>query len=690
MFSLFQMIKIVFSNGLEQKRTSVLATILGLALSGGDLIAAEIQVPPLTNPLLAHTGTTKITADWLLNFRSMDFNYRETINWANDHTLIYTLPGKKEGEPPILVLYDLNNKKHQKLGEGVLPKSSPDGQWIAFVKGKDTERQLWLMNISTGDTKQLSSIKEGLGTHYRFSFDFIWSPDSKNIVLEHQPYTNPWENIARPESKIALIDIATGQYNLIISIDGTARDLAWLPKTENVVFVKERVGSQYNEEEDKDWIQSLNIRDKSIRTLAQFDGLQQFLQPTPSPDGNFIALLYDAENPIFNFMTSIGLLRVKTDKQPPDLTQLTHELQFKSPTWSPDSHELYVLRIYGAYKQIYKINAKTGKPIQITQSPLNIKSYSLSPDGKYLAWIGNDAHGNHIVRVALSDGAEIQTIDRKSTADQNITLTEVREIEWKSTDYPVNMRGLLVMPLNYQEGKHYPLIVDIHGGDVGASLYLYGAILVSTPLEWQLWAAKGYAVFIPEFRSSASFGSLAISRDLMQDHDRLGGDLKDIEAGVDALIAQGIVDAEKMAVIGHSAGALRANWLSVSTHRYKAVVSKEGWADEWIQALHEPPSKRHSIMYGGTPWDVPENYLKNSALHHAIGAYTPTLFLMGNPSKGGIDTYQTVFQLYYILKNNGIDTQYKNYPHEGHLFEKFENRKDALEQSIKWIDKHLG
>ena len=53
----------------------------------------------------------------------------------------------------------------------------------------------------------------------------------------------------------------------------------------------------------------------------------------------------------------------------------------------------------------------------------------------------------------------------------------------------VNMRGLVVMPLNYQKGKQYPLSVDIHGGDMGASIYLLGGTLLSSPLEWQLWAA---------------------------------------------------------------------------------------------------------------------------------------------------------------------------------------------------------
>ncbi len=107
-------------------------------------------------------------------------------------------------------------------------------------------------------------------------------------------------------------------------------------------------------------------------------------------------------------------------------------------------------------------------------------------------------------------------------------------------------------------------------------------------------------------------------------------------------------------------------------------------------ALNEPPSKRFEVMFGGTPWDVPENYLKNSPLYRSDDADTPTLFLMGNPQKGGVDKYQTVFQLYYKLKSNGVDTQYKYYAEEGHIFEQNQSLKDALDRAEKWIDDHLG
>ena len=85
----------------------------------------------------------------------------------------------------------------------------------------------------------------------------------------------------------------------------------------------------------------------------------------------------------------------------------------------------------------------------------------------------------------------------------------------------------------------------------------------------------------------------------------------------------------------------------------------------------------------------PENYQKNSSLFHAKGVTTPTLFLMGNPRVGGIDLYDSVRWLYNALKVQGVDTQYIQYPDEGHGLQNPANQRDALDRTAKWIDGHL-
>lgn len=376
---------------------------------------------------------------------------------------------------------------------------------------------------------------------------------------------------------IEAIDVNSDRIQLRASVDGAIHYLDYLPNSKEILFVKERSGFLYNESSDKESIQALNSSN-NIRTLAEFNGLQQFLDPKVSPDGKIISILYDAEHPAFNYMLSIGLIftGANNSRETARVQQLTHEMQIYSTEWTADAKKLIVLRQYGAYKQLYKIDIATGKLTQLTNAPFNIKRFELSPNGSQIAYFSEDAHGNNLLQTVDIDGSKNHTLIKYPAVLDNVALSEVREIEWKTKNYPVNMRGILIMPLHYKKGTRYPLIVDIHGGGVGAHIFLTGGVFSITPLEWQMWAAKGFAVFVPEFRSSGSFGSLAITRDLYEKHEILDGDLNDIDSGVDFLIASGIVNPNKLAILGHSAGGNRANWFLVSTHRYQAIISSEG------------------------------------------------------------------------------------------------------------------
>lgn len=686
---------------------------IGFAFPWNSMAAALDQ--PLVAPLPARAGTRVINTDWLVN-REKSNDESLTVEWLDSTHLIYTVPPIAVEKFSKIEVLDVQTQARTSLGEGLMPKPSPNGQWVAFIRMMGNTKQLWFMKSDGRGEKQLTRLSGGLTGYPEFSYGFAWAPDSKRLALYRQPSVprgalskvrdakritatsqTSAVNIEHsqpgspPHTVIEVIDVMRAQTKQILSVDESLRNLSWFPNGRELLFMTERIGSNYNKENDESRVQSVRVSDGTVHTLAAFEGLQQWLRPVSSPDGRQVAFIHDADYPLFSLMPNVGLV----SKDPmsanlvPPITRLTHELKLFSPQWSRDGRKIYVLRDYGAYAQVYAIDVKTGEPTQITQAPLSVRSYTLSPNGKQLAWIGQDAHATRKVRLSASDGQNVRDLIAMPGTPTDIALDEVREIAWSIPHYPVQMRGLLFLPLHYQEGIRYPLVVDIHGGDYGSSLSFEGSVLMDTPLEWQMWAAKEYAVFVPELRSSMSFGSLAITRDLLTKHDLRNRDVEDVVAGVDALIARGIVDSNRTAVIGHSAGALRANWLTVSTHRFRTVVSNEGWADEWLESgVH--PMKRVEWMYGGSPAQFPENYKKNSPIFHAQGASTPTLFLMGNPLQGGVDSYDTVRWLYSALKAQGVETQYVQYPDEGHVLERPANRRDALERVTRWIDGHVG
>lgn len=649
---------------------------------------SEILPQPLT-VLPAVKGTKTITTSWLLNNHLVDLD-PATISWLDNKNIIYSIPSMDGNQDRSFESINIDTNKRRVLGAGADPIVSPDKQWIAFVRGKDKARQLWIMDRAGQNLKQISHVTAGLFPSNFFTI-YIWSKDSKRIVLLYkQNYMDGVPDTITPPSKVELIDVGTGKTTSLGCFDNRIKDFSWIPNSNQILFTQERMGFEHKDNIDYELISTLNIKNKKIRTLAKFNGWQQLLSPQASPDGKLIALLYDPESPLFDVTQNIGLIKndSESNNDSPEIMRLTQGLKFNSLIWSPNGEKIYAIRSYGAYRQIYSVGIKTKEKTQITFGAKSIQRFSVSPDGSHIAWVDMNAHGEQTVRVALSNGDEVKIVSTISNVPKEFSLSEVREIKWNSPDYPVPMRGLLLMPLNYQKGKHYPLIVDIHGGGRSATLLLRfgGGLLGTTPLEWQIWTAKNYAVFVPEFRSSGSFGSLAMTRDHFKNHELLFGDLRDINAGVDYLIKQGIADKNHLAIVGHSAGARRANLLVTISHKYQAVVSHEGWADDYIPEINNPTYTLFYPEMGGSPSDVPENYLKDSALTHAKEATTPILFFMGNPKLGGADPYGTVSKLFNLFRQQGVETEYIYYPDEGHIFTKTKNKKDSFERAIKWID----
>ena len=85
-------------------------------------------------------------------------------------------------------------------------------------------------------------------------------------------------------------------------------------------------------------------------------------------------------------------------------------------------------------------------------------------------------------------------------------------------------------------------------------------------------------MFIPEFRSAMIYGDCAYING-KKNYNIVDDDIKDIESGVDYLVSQNIINENNMIIIGASAGTHRVNWLSVVSHRYKAIISIDGWND---------------------------------------------------------------------------------------------------------------
>jgi dipeptidyl aminopeptidase/acylaminoacyl peptidase len=622
-----------------------------------------------------------------------------SLRWLpNSRQAVFAMPD--QGQPGSkrttwIQIMDVGTGKCERLVQGSNPRPSPDGSAIAYVSGEGALSVYYFEGRNIKNLVSLPPSREGS------SIGFSWSPDSRRIAYGYRPATPPKKNYPAdrksvsvlvvggpedvpPDSEVWVVDTIVGSQQKLTSGPYQFASPGWFPDGNSFLFTS--VGSfEYKNDNVAGKVLAVSVPSGEVRTLIRDSGVTN-LRPVISPDGKQIAFTYDPTNVVYPHYWNIATIPVDGGS----VHQLTRNIFVASgPIWSPDGGKIYFNCKEGVFTQICSVSV-TGEMKRLTSAPRNASDVTLSPDGKRLLWTTEDTYGKAEVRVANADGTGERVLVDLGPDLKTLALSKVEEIRWKSLD-GLEIAGLLIKPLAYERGKKYPLLVSIHGGPVGG-VSLRGEIFYSSPLEWQMWAARGFAVFLPDYRSSEVSGwePFLKAREKQDYNDR---DMDDIMSGVDHVINLGIADPEQLGVIGHSYGSLMTNWIITHTKRFKVAVSYEGIADLYMSyatGLRVGGNSIEEWLFKGKPWEVPGNYRKNSATEYVKGVTTPTLFISGDYSGGsGVENLYHHEFMYTALKKQGVDTQLVIYKGEGHLVTSPQNQRDLLTRILDWIDTHL-
>lgn len=244
------------------------------------------------------------------------------------------------------------------------------------------------------------------------------------------------------------------------------------------------------------------------------------------------------------------------------------------------------------------------------------------------------------------------------------------------------VQGFVMRPTNWEEGKKYPAILDIHGGPKCA----YGKVFYH---EMQIWANKGYYVFYCNPRGSDGRGN--VYGDLIERYGTV--DYEDIMQFVDVVLERyQDIDVDRVGVTGGSYGGYMTNWLVGHTDRFKAAATQrsiasylldEGASDGGYYFMHNmyPPDPRQSF---DKSWE-------QSPLSMAKNIKTPLLFIHSDedfrcPLAGAM-------MLYTAIINNGCETKMVLFRKENHELSRGGrpyNRLKRLDAITEWMDQHLN
>jgi len=648
----------------------------------------------------AHTTNKFVTLEGALGQRASSPVSISPASWMpNGREFVVSHSSAAPGAVQTIYLFDVENGDPKRLLEGANPKVSPDGKWIAYEGGVGTERQIWIARSSGANARALTRHAGGLQGWY-LSFD--WSPDSRRIAYCYTPNLLNRDKVSEtgatvevygdrafspPDAEIRLLDIVTSADTQVSKIAGAYTSLSWFGPADRLLVHVYRHAALYRDQDDFSELRLLSIDSREEKILASGGGEEMY--GAPAPNARDIAFYYDSGPVAYPAMYEIALVSADGGVVRALTPKIFASRNVRGPVWnSAGSGVLYVMKV-GVFSQIFLAHT-SGKIQQITSNEAEHAQVSASPVNDLITWSEQSTTGEVRLMLARGDGRDPRVLHRMHIPSDKLQLGLVEHFQWRASD-GVRLAGLLVKPPNYVRGRKYPLVVELHGGPFGGQT-INGQLLFAGPLERQIWAARGFVVFAPDYRGSGAFGwDLVLQGREAQDF--LDRDASDVLSGVDELIKGGSVDPNRMALAGHSYGATLTNWMITRTQRFRAAVSYEGMAEWYISYGSMYSVGGSSYMewsFKGRPWEVPETYYASSAIYRMKDVKTPTMFIVGDGTQyGGMYPAQYEF-MYTALTLQGINSELLLYRGEGHVVEKDANISDLGSRMLEWFERYLG
>ena len=569
-----------------------------------------------------------------------------------------------------------------------------DGKSLVFSAGKLDEAQLFILptiGLDSARATQLSrhvsgvknwQLSDNSQTVFFLASDSI---DTDEKLRREKQFTVNVRNAEIPSDQLWIIDLTskserrlTGDRAFSVSGYSLSDDGEWAGVT---AIKNNRYTRNITEQSNNGDAFLLKVADGSWERLTNnIDVSESAL--SFSPDGQWIA--FSAANDFTYFRDSKLYVR-RRDAAGQAFRKLgaAYDGDVSVGWWSADSKTVYFSDGIKATTQLLSLDIANDKVTQLT-SVKGVLNASYDKDSKRIVVSFSDPKTpptsfivNTVADVAQRSSWK-QLVDANPQVRQR-TLGDADEVFWKSTDGKM-VGGVLLKPVNFQAGKKYPLIVAIHGGPAAADLLSfnggYGA---------QAYANAGYMVLMPNYRGSTNYGE-AHRQAIVGDYFKKG--YEDIMTGVDQLIAQGMVHADSMGVLGWSAGGHWSNWILTHTTRFKAISSGAGTSN-WISMYAESDVQRNRQQYlgGKLPYDDFDAYWNQSPIKYIRAAKTPTMIHVvdGDPR---VPRPQSD-ELHMALKQLGVPTEYFVYPGATHGIPDPRNQLVKSVAEMAWMDKWI-
>lgn len=581
------------------------------------------------------------------------------------------------------------------FGEGATaPRWSPDGRRLAFLrKTPDGKMGVWVMSANGGEAWPLTGVANNVRNDVT---GFRWSHDGLQIAFLCVPYDEAKEKRRKGRDDVLhwrvdydfahlfvvpvaeagaplppVCQLTHGRY-MVLSFE-------WSPDGQRIAFTHRPTPLLDSWPQSRLATIATDGREKELLDVGALTSWTALL--AYSPDGRWIACDVGTEGGAWPYASRVMLFPT-AGGAPIALANVTDE-QPKVLGWAPDGQAVYVLNQQGFASQLVALPVDGGAAQTLITGEHHFEVVHINRAGQAALVMQNFAEINSVYRANLSDHTTVAAADKVVQPPAKHypqgPLPQIKLLRWQTPD-AFDIEGILYLPHDYDEnqGQKLPLLLHIHGGPMGVFQRQFaGYPYYYTPAAL---CERGIAVLRCNPRGSSGYGKHFRFANL---HDWGGGDYRDLQQGIDQVLALGIADPERLGICGWSYGGYMTSWTISQTQRFKAASIGAAVTNATsFNGTADIPSFIPNY-FGMEAWEDPAFYAARSPIAHVQHIQTPSIIQHGDadirvPLEQGL-------QIYNALQRRGVPVEMYIYPRQGHALNEPRLLADALQRNLEWF-----
>jgi dipeptidyl aminopeptidase/acylaminoacyl peptidase len=656
-----------------------------------------LAVVALTTSLASARQLRLVTVDDLMRLRSV-FDVRVSPDGTHVAYVVSTPSVAMNTQDAQVFLVSTKGGEPRRLGVDVrifapaLPAARlrwlPDSSQVSFLALANGGRpQVFVAPLDGGASRPMTAAPQGVVT-------YEWSPDGKQMAFISRDASERTTVVraGTPEPATRLWVQPVGGHARSVTPDSHYVDgLSWSPDGREIAYSASSTTGFLAPYFTR--IHAVALDGSGSRTIVDRSGMNT--QPQFAPDGASLAFITTNERVGIIAPRGLAVVSAPATTKPVIKAFGLGGAWIGEMLWAQDSKSIFALMNEGTFATgahmfempVVRISIVDGKAERIVSGATVNYSIGSSRDGRLLTYRAVEGRTmGDVFAHDLATGRRTKLTEINPELKQ-LTLGDLAPISWRSFDGK-EIWGLLLTPHGWDHKQRLPLIVYCHGGPIGGVTYGIFPQFAHTvgqvdPYPTEALASAGYAVLFPMPRGGSGYGE-AGHREIINSWGE--SDYRDIMAGVDHVIKEGVADSGRLGVMGASYGGFMTNWIVTQTDRFKAASAGASISD-LMDLYYLPDGGDLMIEYFKRPWENRDSYIAHSPLTFVDRVKTPILIQHGDRDpRVPIATAQ---RFYRALKALGKVVEYDVYPGGGHVYYEPAQQRESMRRNLEWFQRWI-